>query len=235
MIRSNSVEDKELFRRDYFEDGDRISPLSNCQNMDEVLFNQGVNDARSILEKNVSLSEFSLDGNILFDFENTFTRASGFYDRLAARDYAKRHGADEPEFLSNNIPNGSDCANFVSKCLRAGGIPVDRSGKWYPASNWGGWPGDNWFRTGYYNNGGVVPYMTNKSYFYNETNWRKVFAGSILYRTNTSHVGLVTYGDGSKIKYSHHSNRRKPYSEYNWNPNGNEYATFYKPGSSILK
>ena len=235
MIKSNNGVDKELFRRDYFEEGDRISPLSYDKNLDEALFIQGVNDARNILENKVNLSEYDLKKDSLLDFENSFSRSSGFYNRLAARDYAKAHGTDQPEYPSKQIPNGSDCANFVSKCLNHGGIPIDQSGKWYPASTWGGWPGDYWFRTGYNKNGGVVPYMTNKSYFYNETNWRNVFAGSILYRTNTSHVGLVTYGDGAKIKYSHHSTKRKPYSEYNWNPNGNEYATFYKPMSWILK
>lgn len=49
MLKSNSGLDKELFRRDYFEDGDRISPLSKNQDLDEVLFTQGINDARNIL------------------------------------------------------------------------------------------------------------------------------------------------------------------------------------------
>ena len=46
---------------------------------------------------------------------------------------------------------GSDCANFVLKCLHAGGIPIDKDGKWYPSSQSGAYAGDNWMRTGYYN------------------------------------------------------------------------------------
>jgi len=41
------------------------------------------------------------------------------------------------------------------------------------------------------------------------TKTKSVFAGSILFVTDASHVGLITYGDGSKIYYADHSSTKK--------------------------
>lgn len=91
-------------------------------------------------------------------------------------------------------------------------------------------------RTGYYNNGGVVPYMTGKDYFYKESDTSKVFAGSIMYWTKTSHVALVTYGDGTTIKYTQHSNKKLSSSAAkNVVYKTSISANFYKPESSIMK
>ena len=60
-------------------------------------------------------------------------RASFTYDRIAARDWAWDNWDADPEYPSSTVP-GTDCANFVSKALNAGGIPEDRSGKWYRAT-----------------------------------------------------------------------------------------------------
>ena len=160
--------------------------------------------------------------------------ASFTYNRLLARDWANNNATSASEFPSANVP-GTDCANFVSKALNAGGIPEDKTGKWYRAATWGGWPGDNWFRTGYYNNGGVVPYMTGKGYFYKETTLSKIFAGSIMNWTATSHVAFVTYGDTVTIKYAQHgavNNKDNVYKDANgiYVPNVN----FYMPSSSIM-
>jgi hypothetical protein len=43
--------------------------------------------------------------------------------------YAIDNVTATPEFSSGN-GLGSDCANFVSKCINAGGIPIDNAGKW---------------------------------------------------------------------------------------------------------
>ncbi len=130
------------------------------------------------------------------------------YDRIAAQSYALAHGTDVPEFSAAN-GMGSDCANFVSKALNAGGIPVDKSGNWYPSPSSGSYAGDNWMRTGYYANGGVVPYVVGKGYFALQSTFSKVAAGAILSRTDTSHVALVTYGDGTTVKYTEHSNVKR--------------------------
>ncbi|KAB8128276.1 amidase domain-containing protein [Gracilibacillus oryzae] len=62
-----------------------------------------------------------------------------FYDRRAAVQYAERwwNGAN-PAYRYFEV---NDCTNYISQCLRAGGIPMtgapDRSrGWWYSAGNW---------------------------------------------------------------------------------------------------
>ena len=154
-------------------------------------------------------------------------KASFTYNRIAARDWAWDNWDADPEYPSSTVP-GTDCANFVSKALNAGGIPEDKPGKWYRAATWGGWPGDHWFRTGYNGDTGVVIYMTDKGYFYKETNENVVAAGCIMYWNNTSHVALVTYGDGSTIKYTQHGASQTKDTVYR-----NEDASFYKASSSI--
>lgn len=156
------------------------------------------------------------------------------YDRLEARQYALDHGTDVPEFSASN-GQGSDCANFVSKCLNAGGIPEDTTGKWYRSSNGTtSTCGINWMRTGYYDNGGVVPYMVNKGYFYEQADESMVFAGSIMYWNNASHVALVTSGDTVTIKYTQHSNIQLEEDEAINIVYEDENATFYMPYSSIM-
>ena len=154
-------------------------------------------------------------------------QASFTYDRIAARDWARNNWNAAPEYPSS-VVSGTDCANFVSKALNAGGIPEDKSGKWYRASTWGGWPGDHWFRTGYNGKTGVVIYMTNKGYFNKVTNKSVVSAGCIMYWNNTSHVALVTYGDGSTIKYTQHGASQTKDTVYR-----SENASFYKASKSI--
>lgn len=126
------------------------------------------------------------------------------YDRIAARDWALDNVWEEPEYPSS-IVSGGDCANFVSKALRAGGIPEDVHGLWYGSTTWGGWSGINWMRTGNGTDGGVVPYMIDNGYFYLQNDLTKINAGCIMSWVNISHVALVTYGDTHTIKYTAHS------------------------------
>lgn len=154
-------------------------------------------------------------------------QASFTYDRIAARDWARQNWNAAPEYPSSEV-QGTDCANFVSKALNAGGIPEDRSGNWYRASTWGGWPGLHWFRTGHNGETGVVIYMTSKGYFYKVTNNNVVSAGCIMYWNNKSHVALVTYGDGSVIKYTQHGASQTKDTVYR-----DENVSFYKASKSI--
>ena len=110
-------------------------------------------------EKNYEMGENDGEKFVEESLIDTFNIRSVSYNKNSAVKYAKDHAKDAPEFSSAN-GMGSDCANFVSKCLHAGGIPIDKDGKWYPSSQSGAYAGDNWMRTGYYNNGGVIPYMT---------------------------------------------------------------------------
>ncbi len=147
------------------------------------------------------------------------------YNRAAAVTYAINHATDEPEFTNEN--HGSDCANFVSKCLNAGGIPADVAGEWYPGATWASLGGKHWFRTGYnVDNGGVILYMKDKGYF-SSCSVSQVNTGCIMYWNNTSHVALVTQCDGSTIKYSEHSSTKKDATFYTYNANS-QSITFYK-------
>lgn len=151
---------------------------------------------------------------------STMSVSAVSYNASDAVDYAIAHATDEPEYSKAN-GNGSDCANFVSKCINAGGIPQDRTGNWYQGST-------NWIRTGYNNNGGVVPYLTGKGYFASVSSSSSATEGSIMYYNNKSHVALVTLIDGSTIKYSHHSNVAKTSVYYVYN-SSTDNVTFYVP------
>lgn len=168
------------------------------------------------------------------------SRASVTYYRLDARDYARDHREDSPEFYKDG---NSDCANFVSKCVNYGGIPEDKTNKWYGASTWGdlNTAGTWWYRTGYYKQSGsgkyegVTTYLTDRDYFYSTTKTSSVFAGSILFVTDASHVGLITYGDGSKLYYADHSSTKKSGREtLLTSSNYLNRSKFFMPYSSIL-
>lgn len=146
------------------------------------------------------------------------------YNASEAVKYAVAHATDIPEYSTAN-GNGSDCANFVSKCINAGGIPEDRTGGysagWYPGSL-------HWIRTG--NNGetGVVIYMQNKGYFSAASSSSSATEGSIMFWNQKSHVAMVTLIDGATIKYSHHSSSAKSKVYYTYDSNVDD-VTFYVP------
>lgn len=145
------------------------------------------------------------------------------YNASAAVSYAITHAKDAPEFYKDG---NSDCANFVSKCINCGEIPVDTAGKWYPASVWGdtGTAGENWMRTGHRDNGGVIPYFVDKGYLYSISE-DKVEKGCIMSWNLKSHVAIVTYFDGTTIKYSQHSNATQTSTYHTYT---SQDVTFYK-------
>lgn len=156
--------------------------------------------------------------------ENNVQVLAVSYNKNDAVKYATDHATDEPEYSTAN-GNGSDCANFVSKCVNAGGIPQDKTGGynkgWYPGSL-------NWIRTGYNGTDGVVLYLSGKGYFGAVSSTSKVTLGTIMFYTDKSHVAIVTKIDGSTISYSHHSSSAKPYVYYEYN-SSTDKVTFYAP------
>lgn len=195
--------------------------LAEVENFDEVY--QSGYQAMEKLEADAETSMLNSESTVN-------TQASVSYDRLAARDWAFDNWNATPEYPSSTVA-GTDCANFVSKALNAGGIPEDKSGKWYRAATWGGWPGDHWFRTGYNGQTGVVIYMKNKGYFYKESDESVIAAGCIMYWNNTSHVALVTAGDGVTIKYTQHGASQTKNTVYK---KSEVSASFYKASKSIV-
>lgn len=149
--------------------------------------------------------------------ENEYAARAVSFSRANAVAYAVAHATEKPEYNKDN--GGSDCANFVSKCINAGGIP--QGGNWY---QWG----DDWIRTGYYNNGGMVPYMRDHGYYAAVSYaWQSTLA-SIMFWITKSHVAFVTRIDGYNILYSHHSNVPKGSTYYLYN-SATDNVTFYVP------
>ena len=213
--------DYELFYRTDTEEKVLLTSADSLSAVEN--FNESYQNGYQAMEKLKS----NLDIANLDTGSNISAKASFTYDRIAARDWAWDNYDEDPEFPSSTV-SGTDCANFVSKALNAGGIPEDKSGKGYRAKTWGGWPGDHWFRTGYNGETGVVIYMTDKGYFYKEDDENVIAAGSIMYWNSESHVALVTYGDGSTIKYTQHGASQTKDTVYR-----SEDASFYKASDSI--
>lgn len=153
------------------------------------------------------------------------------YHIPSAVEYAYTHGWDVPQYSSAN-GLGSDCANFVSRCLMAGGISADYAGNWYPSSSWGSYGSNNWIRTGYTASmGGVIIYMRNRNLLYKQSNRVNVTAGSVLFYHDTSHVGFLTYSDGEVMTYADHSNSSKECRDYLWE---SRCADYYSPSPYIV-
>lgn len=165
---------------------EEILPLNSIEIDCNSLYLQGAEAAKNIYQDSIELDYIEQD-----PIEQD---SSWRYNRLAARRYAFDNAFAKPDY-----PNG-DCANFVSKCLNNGGIPRTRT--WTLRQ-------PNWIRTGYHNNGGIVPYMTGRGYFYRQRDRSRVFTGSIVYWNTFSHVGLITFSDTVTLKYTAHTRARR--------------------------
>lgn len=153
------------------------------------------------------------------------------YDSTLAVNYARDHALDEPEYSERN-GLGSDCANFVSFALQAGGFTEDVSGGWYPSQSQGAYGGLNWIRTGFTPSyGGVVLYMKQRNLFFQQNNTILSPKGSILFFHDHSHVALVTFSDGQVTTFSDHSNYQKEHS--NFLVEG-DFVDYYSPNPTIV-
>lgn len=129
------------------------------------------------------------------------------YNRIAARDYAYKYWSSYNSAYTSYKGNGGDCANFVSQCLHAGGIPTDTT-----------WKADSvsWIRAS-----AVPSYMMNKGYA-TKTSYTNATAGSFAYTSSgAGHAVLVTINDGAKIAYTAHTTDRKDAAFSSTDLNGN--------------
>ncbi|MCQ2462981.1 MAG: amidase domain-containing protein [Clostridia bacterium] len=69
----------------------------------------------------------------MFGFSIQASAAS--YNPSAAASYALKYWNNYNSSYSNYNSIGGDCANFVSQCLRAGGLPMDDNWYWYSYNN----------------------------------------------------------------------------------------------------
>ena len=129
------------------------------------------------------------------------------YNRIAARDYAYKYWSSYNPAYTSYKGNGGDCANFVSQCIHAGGIPTDAT-----------WKADSvsWIRAS-----AVPSYMMNKGYA-TKTSYTNATAGSFAYTSSgAGHAVLVTINDGAKIAYTAHTTDRKDAAFSSADLNGN--------------
>ena len=129
------------------------------------------------------------------------------YNRIAARDYAYKYWSSYNPAYTSYKGNGGDCANFVSQCIHAGGIPTDAT-----------WKADSvsWIRAS-----AVPSYMMNKRYA-TKTSYTNATAGSFAYTSSgAGHAVLVTINDGAKIAYTAHTTDRKDAAFSSTDLNGN--------------
>lgn len=117
------------------------------------------------------------------------------YDRVAARDYAyKWWGPNESDYnpdYTNWNSGGGDCANFVSQCICAGGVPT--SNEWKKDSS-------AWISTSK-----LASYMTNNGYATKES-YTVTNAGN--FATKPGHSVLVTINNGLDICYTAHNKNK---------------------------
>lgn len=209
MMSSDVSDDYEFYHRVDVEDGVILNEVNDNERMTEI---KTIENGKEFISSVISETS---------ELARSLTVTYGADDAVA---YAVAHATDIPEYSAAN-GNGSDCANFVSKCVNAGGIPQDYTGGynsgWYQGSL-------NWIRTGYNGQDGIVIYMQDKGYFDDVSSSSYATEGSIMYYNTNSHVAIVTLIDGSTIKYSHHSNVPKTSVYYVYDSSVDD-VTFFVP------
>ncbi|MSU03224.1 amidase domain-containing protein [Tissierella pigra] len=165
------------------------------------LFNKGVEEIDSIL-KSTDIERY------VEIAAKTNPSSAKDYDRIKARGYVRDYSCGKcttsPHACRNkNYPfyNGNDCANFVSQAIHAGGIATESN--WKSGTN-------TWVNTGYSSSiYGLKDYMVDQGFFFASSNKNKAMAGSIIYWTSYSHVGLVDQNDTVTMTFCAHTNDRK--------------------------
>lgn len=159
------------------------------------------------------------------------------YNRVAARDYARRYVCSRTDCNDscynqayvNQNPYGGDCANYVSQCIRAGGLKTE-AGVWEPyrlAWNTVCFSGQSM---------GICEYMVSRGYFFDAgTNKTKAGAGAIISWLSYGHVGLVDQNDTVTMTFCAHNDNMRSCSFKNmtgvkfYAPVWDSYAGCYTP------
>lgn len=164
------------------------------------------------------------------------------YDRLKAKEYVETYSCGScttsPHACRNEdytFYNGSDCANFVSQAIYYAGISTEDN--WEPYTI-------TWINTGFKaEHYGLVEYMVDQGFFFEETDKFKAFAGSIMYWNQYSHVGMVNANDTVTMTFCSHTSDKNSCSFRYWTgadkdtdvkffiPVWDSYANQYTPQS----
>ena len=121
------------------------------------------------------------------------------YNRIAARDYARKwwgpYTSNYNPAYNNYVGKGGDCANFVSQCVYAGGVPIH-----------GGWSPDS---VAWINAASLKNNMLQYGYATKEDAW-ETNAGNFAYTTaGQGHIVLVTLNDTVTLAYTAHTTNCK--------------------------
>ena len=195
----------------YAQDGmdTTLYPIEMLALNEEQMYKEGQSTARSL---------------IIASAEGKDTRGYSNYNRLDARDYAFSwtgssvvscydDGPTCPILQDRTLWNNStypyinnlkhnDCADFVSQCFCAGGIPVD-------PENWDRFndSSNNWAWTFVLS---LKLYMLGKHYW-NSSTFAQAAAGGILYWSDDTHIALITANDTVTHRYTAHTSDRYNY------------------------
>lgn len=131
------------------------------------------------------------------------------YNRIAARDYARKwwgpYTSNYNPAYNNYVGKGGDCANFVSQCVYAGGVPIH-----------GGWSPDS---VAWINAASLKNNMLQYGYATKEDAW-ETNAGNFAYTTaGQGHIVLVTLNDTVTLAYTANTTNCKdqPFTQANIN------------------
>ena len=132
------------------------------------------------------------------------------YNRIAARDYARKwwgpYTSNYNPAYNNYVGKGGDCANFVSQCVYAGGVPIH-----------GGWSPDS---VAWINAASLKNNMLQYGYATKEDAW-ETNAGNFAYTTaGQGHIVLVTLNDTVTLAYTAHTTSCKDQAFTQANSNG---------------
>ena len=131
------------------------------------------------------------------------------YNRVTARNYAwdwwGPYTSNYNPAYNNYVGKGGDCANFVSQCVYAGGVPIH-----------GGWSPDS---VAWINAASLKNNMLQYGYATKEDAW-ETNAGNFAYTTaGQGHIVLVTLNDTVTLAYTAHTTNCKdqPFTQANIN------------------
>lgn len=157
----------------------------------QEMFNQGYSNVETTLMEIREAGENSVLARGATPISNYDS-----YDRIAARDYAYEWwGPSDSDYnpaYSNWNSSGGDCANFVSQCIKAGGVPTDST-----------WKKDSsaWISTSK-----LAAYMVNNGYATKES-YTDTNAGN--FATKPGHSVLVSINNTIDVCYTAHNTNRQ--------------------------
>ena len=161
--------------------------------------------------------------SIVPDIGAISVKASG-YDANNAVLYARAHSCNHvdggicgcnynTEYHNYNGPNAGDCANFVSQCLAAGGLPVNQSWGVYRQN------GEILGNEAWINAPALLNYFKNDSRYSGlvrmSPSKSEIVAGNPVW-TTSEHVMICSEVSGGVTKCCGHNNDRKDYAVFSY-------------------